>query len=1125
MTIKNIFYIFIFTFIFVIMNFTNTGKAAITCANISIVANNSDGYIQEMADNLSGWSYTYTVYNTGIADGTVGQNYIKISDSRAQRKVYRAFYSFETGYFIPSGSQIFNATLCTNFYSTYFDTNSNNRSIDVYNVYIGAGIGTEDFNASFSASAYKENSIRTKYMKTLNWVSGNGTYYDYGYHIPVGSETYCLYGLNPEKINLSSNNSNTTYELMVNDDEIFNISFDAGAHYYRINTNDQTTDGNNYKRPYLEICYNETTGNTSDTTKPILTFISPTPAEKSTYSADNNPKINVSIIETNPDKCIFYRNDTGTNTTISISGGICNYSLLNLSNGTYLINVFANDTSGNMNGTTRIFNVYYSENVTAPPPSGTCGNWICYISGGYNVTSANFHMHVNNSIGSVNLYDWLFLGYSLWGAGNAAHTTDGTIYHEMYKKNDTNRSLDIDAIIHIDNYARLSLMYNDSSVAFFMGRYNSTAGKKHLEGNWIYAFSRDKNRVIVIESKRQTSSVYGALSNNQFVNFHNKAYFELMYAGNSGNYTGYDGEKIDMASQNYQVPVFAPIQYGNKTEFQGYGFYNESMNISIGGFVTGADEYQYSSLSQYSSWAYNDAQQSSEKQYNYFGSADNGMIDFYAPFEWNFLETQLLTGNGNQNDIIYNEAKKYYTPYFDEITGYDIKSTMPDAHGRIYTTLSKLANYDYSSGMKWFVPYHSRAVWFSEGITMINGTSNTYYHPAVIPVSNMKFGVYSITRGNGYKESYADSNDITGLFNYSINHTIFNDSDKIIYKINITLNKNYNMSSLYFTFKPSNNPAFTGISVKDVTENLSDFRFIDNNLGDWSFSLINETMPAKKEIITASNTINFYFFNGTNSEHAAGEKYNITLMLVSHSGNWTNDAAITPLHYDEPIISKIFYRKFIDLNNASFAIRPHENIIDFGAAAYGNKLSFYMFALNGNYEIKYVANYSDAANVTHIKIDGATIPAGSWNGDNRTKKIILNFTAAGDDNITLIETYFSSSAPYVPPPAPAIQLNVTSSCDICTAIIPEKIRLCDGDTMRIIHEREICESGTGTCKKINQTDFKVCAYGCMDNATSSGAMCKEPEYMQNFGLFAVAGFVFLIIFAIIPKIFRKKRRW
>ncbi|MCS7134391.1 MAG: hypothetical protein NZ889_00830, partial [Candidatus Pacearchaeota archaeon] len=98
-----------------------------------------------------------------------------------------------------------------------------------------------------------------------------------------------------------------------------------------------------------------------DTSLPVITFISPTPANNSYISIGNvTIAVNVTDMQSNISSCILEWQ--GVNESMNITRydrwAICNATKVNLSQGTYTYRVYANDTGGNMNvSETRILHI------------------------------------------------------------------------------------------------------------------------------------------------------------------------------------------------------------------------------------------------------------------------------------------------------------------------------------------------------------------------------------------------------------------------------------------------------------------------------------------------------------------------------------------------------------------------------------------------------------------------------------------------------------------------------------------------------------------------------------------------------------------------------------------------
>lgn len=87
---------------------------------------------------------------------------------------------------------------------------------------------------------------------------------------------------------------------------------------------------------------------TIDTVKPLISFVSPTPANNSVVT-DNWVYINASVSDSYLNKCII--NWNGTNQTLTISNNACGINKTLLARGIYNYRMWVNDSAGNYNST------------------------------------------------------------------------------------------------------------------------------------------------------------------------------------------------------------------------------------------------------------------------------------------------------------------------------------------------------------------------------------------------------------------------------------------------------------------------------------------------------------------------------------------------------------------------------------------------------------------------------------------------------------------------------------------------------------------------------------------------------------------------------------------------------
>jgi len=197
-----------------------------------------------------------------------------------------------------------------------------------------------------------------------------------------GSNTFVFYA-NDSAGNLNSTSVtfdvDTTYPTIsivspasganyTNATQLVNISTSGASYTWFFNgTGNETYTGEVY-RTYgqgsntLYAYANDSAGNLNSTSatffvdsiKPIVGFVSPTPANNSILSQNNIP-VNISVNETNLDKVVLrlYNSTALINTTISSLSNLF-VSFTNLANGIYYINATANDTLGNENSTSTI---------------------------------------------------------------------------------------------------------------------------------------------------------------------------------------------------------------------------------------------------------------------------------------------------------------------------------------------------------------------------------------------------------------------------------------------------------------------------------------------------------------------------------------------------------------------------------------------------------------------------------------------------------------------------------------------------------------------------------------------------------------------------------------------------
>jgi len=110
-----------------------------------------------------------------------------------------------------------------------------------------------------------------------------------------------------------------------------------------------------------------------DTTKPIIDFVSPTPANK-TNQTSTSVTINVTHSDYFPSKLVL--NWNGTNETYDWSGVFTNITKAGLTNGIYFYYVWVNDTSGNGNNTPTYAVTIDTENPTLSNPTPTNTSYI-----------------------------------------------------------------------------------------------------------------------------------------------------------------------------------------------------------------------------------------------------------------------------------------------------------------------------------------------------------------------------------------------------------------------------------------------------------------------------------------------------------------------------------------------------------------------------------------------------------------------------------------------------------------------------------------------------------------------------------------------------------------------------